>query len=69
MSGLVTQDDAAGESQREYFISHRRIILGYRLRTGAPVRASIWKQVRMWQAGPRPDTRCELPRRPAKEMS
>ena len=41
MSVLATQDDAAGESQREYFISRRRIILGSQLWAGMPVRESI----------------------------
>ena len=44
VSGLAMQDDAAGvasESQREYFISRRRIILGSHLWAGMPVRESI----------------------------
>ena len=52
MSGLATQDDAAGvvgESQWEYFISRRRIILGSHLRAWMPVRESIWEQARISQ--------------------
>lgn len=52
MSGLATQDDATGvvgESQWEYFISRRRIILGSHLWAGMPVRESIWEQARISQ--------------------